>query len=168
MSVKVEVHNQIIAKFPLLALRSQNRQTGGSYFTKSCGYGAILISRDWIRRLVPLYFLGKGEIAPHFAQTWRCPHSPTCRSQTAQHMKTGEYYFERRIIALHFDENHASLFYTCWRKRGELVVQVLVRIVAVALLSFARRRRRRAEAPSTFVVFTNKWIYFLCPRRPIG
>jgi len=121
MSVKVEVQNQIIAKFPLLALRSQNRQTGGSYFTKSCGYGAILISRDWIRRLVPLYFLGKGEIAPHFAQTWRCPHSPTCRSQTAQHMKTGEYYFERRIIALHFDENHASLplhvLEKAWRTR---------------------------------------------------
>jgi len=64
MSVKVEVHNQIIAKFPLLALRSQNRQTGGSYFTKSCGYGAILISRDWIRRLVPLYFWERGKL-PH-------------------------------------------------------------------------------------------------------
>ena len=42
-------------------------------------------------------FLGQ-----YFPSDWWCPHLPTCRSQTAQLMKTGKYSFERGIIALHF------------------------------------------------------------------
>jgi len=49
-------------------------------------------------------FLGQ-----YFPSDWWCPHLPTCRSQTAQLMKTGKYSFERGIIALHFGENYASL-----------------------------------------------------------
>ena len=62
-------------------------------------------------------------------------------------MKTGIYDFERKIIALHFVEKNASLPYLFRRKRGGRVVQVSFQSVAVALLSFARWRRYRADSP---------------------
>jgi len=36
-------------------------------FTNSWGYGVVLISRDWIHRLIPCFY-GDGEIAPNLAQ----------------------------------------------------------------------------------------------------
>ena len=50
----------------LLDLRAGD-WTARGYVTNSWGYGVILISRDWIRRLVPL-FSGDGEIAPNFGK----------------------------------------------------------------------------------------------------
>jgi len=83
-------------------------------------------------------FLGQ-----YFPSDWWCPHLPTCRSQTAQLMKTGKYSFERGIIALHFGENYASLPLPIFRRKcGKLVVQVSFQsiAVAVALRSFTRWR----------------------------
>ena len=84
----------------------------------------ILISSDWICRLVP-YFHTDAEIAPNFAKISRCPHLAPCRNRTAQRLKTGNYSFERGIIALHLAGKNAQVFlYLFSRKSGELVVQV--------------------------------------------
>ena len=82
-----------------------------------------------------------GKLSQISPKVWRCPHSPTCRNQTAQHMKTGKYSFKRGIIALHFAEKRLTSLYLFRRKRGGLVVQVSFKSVAIALLSFARWRR---------------------------
>jgi len=54
----------------LLALRAQNRRMDGSWLGyDELGYGVILISRDWIRRIVPL-FLGRWGNCPKFRQKY--------------------------------------------------------------------------------------------------
>ena len=76
--------------FSLLALWSQNQQMDclwGCY--KQLGYGVILISCDWILRLVPTFW-GDKEISQLLPKIWRCHHLPSCRNRTAQHMKTGK------------------------------------------------------------------------------
>ena len=50
------------------------------------------------------YFRGEGEIASNFAE-----NLTLCCNQTAQHMKTGKYSFERGIITQCFGENYTSL-----------------------------------------------------------
>jgi len=49
--------------------------TAREYFLISWGYGVILISDDWIRLLVPLFW-GDAEIAPKFdgALIWHITH----------------------------------------------------------------------------------------------
>ena len=54
----------------LLALRAQNRWMDGSWLGyDELGYGVILIYRDWIRRIVPL-FLGRWGNCPKFRQKY--------------------------------------------------------------------------------------------------
>ena len=125
----------------LLALRSENQRMYGSwYVTKSWEYGVVLISRDWIPRLVPFEKMGKlPQISP---KIYRCLCSPTCRNQTAQHVKTKtkKRSFERGIIALHFPFTHS------WGNVADSLYKFYLR-ASVALLSFARwHRRYRADS----------------------
>ena len=83
-------------------------------------YGVILISRDWIRCLAPLFLERLGQLPQILPKISRCPHLPTCRNQTAQHMKT-ENILTKGIITLHFTEKYSSLrlpiFEEPWRTR---------------------------------------------------
>ena len=56
---------------------------------QTVGYSVILISCDWILRLVPT-FRGDKEISQLLPKIWRCHYLPSCRNRTAQHMKTGK------------------------------------------------------------------------------
>jgi len=104
------------------------------------GYGVILISSDWICRLVP-YFHTDAEIAPNFAKISRCPHLAPCRNQTAQRLKTGNYSFERGIIALHLAGKIRRSSFTCFRGRVANSLYKFHLMASLALLSFARWRR---------------------------
>ena len=77
-----------------------------------------------------LCFQGDGEIAANFANDLTVSYLAWWCIQTAEHEKTGKYFFERGIIALHFGEKYASLPLPILRNHGWLVVQVLFKTVA--------------------------------------
>ena len=87
-----------------------------------------------------------GKLPPVSPKNWWCPHSLTCHSQTAQHMKTGRCSFKRGIISLHFGENTQVSLYQFWRKCGGHIVQVSVKSVAIVLLWFSRWRCYTADS----------------------
>jgi len=68
------------------------------YVMNSWGYGVILISRDWILCLFPLFFGEMEKLPQILPKIWRWPHLSSCRDQTAERVKTGKYYFKQRII----------------------------------------------------------------------
>jgi len=70
----------------------------------------------------------------------------TVGGMAAQRMKTGKYFFEGGIIALHFGEKYAGLPLPLARKRGGLVVQTFHLRASLALQSFVRWRRYRADS----------------------
>jgi len=73
------------------------------------GCGVILISRDWILPLVPLFSRDE-KIAPNFAKNLTVPSfGEFSYKQTAQQMKTGKYFFKRAIIAPNFGKKYLSL-----------------------------------------------------------
>ena len=66
------------------------------------GCGVILISRDWILPLVPLFSRDE-KIAPNFAKNLTVPSfGEFSYKQTAKQIKTGKYFFKRAIIAPNF------------------------------------------------------------------
>ena len=84
----------ILFIFSLLASRSQNQQMDGSYVMNSWGYGVVLISRDLILCLVPLFFgeMGKlSQILPKIDGAFICRVLVT---KTAQRMKTGDILYK--------------------------------------------------------------------------
>ena len=73
------------------------------------GCGVILISRDWILPLVPLFSRDE-KIAPNFAKNLTVPSfGEFSYKQTAQQMKTGKYFFKRAIIAPNFGEKNIQV-----------------------------------------------------------
>jgi len=80
--------------------------------------GVIFISRVWILCLIPLLSRRLGNCFKFCQTIWRCPHSPTCRNQTAQRMKTGIYSFENGIITYILEKN-SQFLYLFQRKHGE-------------------------------------------------
>jgi len=82
------------------------------------GCGVILISRDWIRRLFPL-FSGRWKNCPKFCQKF--DGSLIRRLVVAERRNVGEYSYKRGIIALNSGEKYASLrlpiFEEPWRAR---------------------------------------------------
>jgi len=112
--------------FSLLVFKFQKRRKDGSLVCyDELGYGVILISHDWIRRLVS-----------QFSGRWRnCPKFELVVANGAIH-ENGKYSFERRIIVLYFVEIRESPF----THFGGSVADTLHNFLgaSLALLSFAR------------------------------
>jgi len=106
--------------------------------------GVIFISHVWILCLIPLLSGRLGNCFKFCQTISRCPHSPTCRNQTAQRMKTGIYSFENAIITYILEKN-SQFLYLFQRKHGELVQKFHLRVL-LALLSFTRWCRYQADS----------------------
>jgi len=97
--------------FSPLDLRT-SEWTARGYVTNSWGYGVILIPVIEFFTSSP-YFRGEmWKLLQILPKMWWCRYLASCLYRTAQHMKTGKYSFERRIIMLHFGEKYAKFPFT--------------------------------------------------------